>query len=72
MRSGLDFSRFGPDVLLEKIFLCNCCECWTVIFRQSGFSFFFLSQHVSLTYVPQVFGNVLLALILGLCFRKKT
>ena len=51
MRLGPDFSRFGHDLLLEKIFLSlekpnagqNCFQ--TVAF----FSFTFFLQHVSLT-----------------------
>ena len=38
MRLGLGFSRFGHDVLLEKIFLVAWDK---IVFRQSRFFFYF-------------------------------
>ena len=36
MRLGQDFSRFGHDLLLEKIFLVTReTECWTKLFSDS-------------------------------------
>ena len=70
MRLVPDFSRFGQDLLLEKIFLATQeTECWTKLFSDSHdfFTFFFL-QHISLTLFhlcPGRFWKVLLALILG-------
>ena len=49
MRLGPDFSRFGHDLLLEKIFLVTReTECWTIF-------------HLC----PRRFWTVLLALIRG-------
>ena len=50
MRQGPDFSRFGHNRLLEKIFLvARGTECWTNLFSDShDFCTFFL-QHISLT-----------------------
>ena len=66
MHLGPDFSPFGHDLLLEKIFLVTReTECWTKLFSDSHN--FFL-QHVSLTLFhlcPRRFWKVLLALILG-------
>ena len=70
MHLGPDFSPFGHDLLLEKIFLVTReTECWTKLFSDSHdfFTFFFL-QHASLTLFhlcPRRFWKVLLALILG-------
>ena len=50
MRLGPDFSRFGHDLLLEKIFLVTReTECWTKLFSDSHDIFDFFLQHVSLT-----------------------
>ena len=59
MRLGPDFSRFGHNLLLEKIFLVNAGQnCYQTV------TIFFL-QPVSLTLFHQShagFGKVLLAL----------
>ena len=55
---GPDFSPFGHDLLLEKIFLVTReTECWTKLFSDSHNFFTFILQHVSLTLFlmsPQV------------------
>ena len=69
MHLGQDFSPFGQDLLLEKIFLVTReTECWTKLFSDSHDFFYFFLQHVSLTLFhlcPRMFWKVLLALILG-------
>ena len=69
MHLGPDFSPFGHDLLLEKIFLVTReTECWTKLFSDSHDFFTFFLQHVSLTLFqlcPRRFWKVLLALILG-------
>ena len=69
MHLGPDFSPFGHDILLEKIFLVTReTECWTKMFSDSHDFFTFFLQHVSLTLFylcPHRFLKVLLALILG-------
>ena len=70
MHLGPDFSPFGHDLLLEKIFLVTReTECWTKLFSDShDFFLIFFQQHVSLTLFllwPRRFWKVLLALILG-------
>ena len=66
---GPDFSSFGHDLLLEKVFLVmGETECWTKLFSDSHNFFTFFLQHVSLTLFhlcPHRFWKVLLALILG-------
>ena len=50
MRLGQDFSRFGHNLLLEKIFLVTSeTECWTKLFSDSHIFFTFFLRHVSLT-----------------------
>ena len=51
MHLGPDFSPFGHDLLLEKIFLVmRVTECWTKLFSDShDFFLLFFLQHVSLT-----------------------
>ena len=50
MHLGPDFSPFGNDFLLEKIFLVTReTECWTKLFSDSHDFFTFFLQHVSLT-----------------------
>ena len=70
MHLGPDFSPFGHDLLLEKIFLVRReTECGTKLFSDSHkFFLIFFLQHVSLTLFylcPRRFWKVLLALILG-------
>ena len=71
MHLGPDFSPFGHNLLLEKIFLVmreTECLLDKIVFRQSRFFFTFFLQHVSLTLFhlcPRRFWKVLLALILG-------
>ena len=69
MHLGPDFSPFGHNLLLEKIFLVTReTECWTKLFSDSHDFFTFFLQHVSLTLFylcPCRFRKVLLALILG-------
>ena len=71
MRFGQDFSRFGHDLLLEKIFhVTRETECWTKLFSDSHDIFDLFLQHVSLTLFhlhvcPRRFWKVLLALIRG-------
>ena len=69
MHLGPDFSPFGHDLLLEKIFLATReTECCTKLFSDSHDFFTFFLQHVSLTFFylcPRRFWKVLLALILG-------
>ena len=70
MHLGPDFSPFGHDILLEKIFLVTReTECWTKLFSDShDFFFTFFLHHVSLTLFylcPRRFLKVLLAPILG-------
>ena len=70
MHLGPDFSPFGHDLLLEKIFLVTReTECWTKLFSDShDFFYFFFLQHVSLTLFylcPRKLRKVLLALIFG-------
>ena len=65
MHLGQDFSTFGHNLLLEKIFLVTReTKCWTKLFSD-GHNFFL--QHVSLTlfYLCPRIWKVLLALILG-------
>ena len=67
---GPNFSPFGHDLLLEKIFLVTQeTECWTKLFSDShDFFFTFFLQHFSLTLFylcARRFWKVLLALILG-------
>ena len=69
MHLGPDFSPFGHNLLLEKIFLVTReTECWTKLFSDShNFFFTFFLHHVSLTLFhlcPGRFWKVLLALIL--------
>ena len=69
MHLGPDFSPFGQNLLLEKIFLVTQeTECWTKLLSDSHDFFYFFLQHVSLTLFhlcPRRFWKVLLALILG-------
>ena len=69
MHLGPDFSPFGHDLLLEKIFLVTQeTKCWTTLFSDSHNFFTFFLKHVSLTLFylrPCRFWKVLLALILG-------
>ena len=69
MHLGPDYSPFGHDLLLEKIFFVTQeTECWTKLFSDSHDFFTFFLQHVSLTLIhlcPHRFWKVLLALILG-------
>ena len=69
MHLGPDFSPFGHDLLLEKIFLVTReTECWTKLFSDSHNFFTFFLKHVYLTLFhlcPCRFWKVLLALILG-------
>ena len=69
MHLGPDFSPFGHDLLLEKIFLVTRdTECCTKLFSDSHNFFTLFLQHVSLTLFylcPRKFLKVLLALILG-------
>ena len=64
-----DFSPFGHNLLLEKIFLVmRETECWTKLFSDSHDFLTFFLQHVFLTLFhlcPRRFWKVLLALILG-------
>ena len=71
MHLGQDFSPFGHNLLLEKIFLVTReTKCWTKLFSD-GHNFFFFTfflQNVSLTLFylySRRFWKVLLALILG-------
>ena len=63
MHLGPDFSPFGHDLLLEKIFLVmRETECWTKLFSDSHDFFTFFLQHVSLTLFhlcPHRFWKVL-------------
>ena len=69
MRLGPDFSCFGHNLLIEKIFLVALeTKCWTKLFSDSYKLFYLFLQHVSLTLFhlcTRRFGKVLLALILG-------
>ena len=69
MHLGPDFSTFGHNLLLEKLFLVTReAECWTKLFSDSHDFFIFFLKHVSLTLFylcPGRFWKVLLALILG-------
>ena len=71
MRLGPDFSRFGHDFLLEKIFLsCENQMLDKIVFRQSQLFFNFFSTAcffdiISSTCMSRRFWKVLLALILG-------
>ena len=50
MHLGPDFSPFGNDLLIEKIFLVTReTKCWTRLFSDSHDFFTFFLQHVSLT-----------------------
>ena len=61
MHMGPDFSPFGHDLLLEKIFLVmRETKCWTKLFSDSHDFFTFFLQHVSLTLFylcPAGFGK---------------
>ena len=47
---GPDFSLFGHNLLLGKIFLvARETKCWTKLFSDSHKLFYFFLQHVSLT-----------------------
>ena len=69
MRLGPDFSRFGHEFLLEKIFLSREKPNAGQFFFSDSHDFFtYFLQHVSLTLFhlcPHRFWKVLLALILG-------
>ena len=69
MHLGPDFSPFGHDLLLEKIFLVTGeTKCWTIFFSDSHNCFILFPKHVSLTLFylcSRRFWKILLALILG-------
>ena len=70
MHLGPDFSPFGHDLLLEKIFYCHARNRMLdkIVFRQSRFFLLFFLQHVSLTLFhlcPRRLWKALSALILG-------
>ena len=78
MRLGPDFSRFGHDLLLEKIFLVmQETECWTKLFETvTFFLLFFYSTFLwhYFIYVPAGFGKYFyywsLVVLQRVVFRK--
>ena len=74
MHLGPDFSPFGHNLLLEKIFLVTReTECWTKLFSDSHDFFTFFLQHV-LPMSPQVLESTFSTdpwwSLKELCFRK--
>ena len=79
MRLGPDFSRFGHDLLLEKIFLVTReTECWTNLLSDSHDFFYFFSTACLFDIIssmsPQVLESTFSAdpwwYFKELCFRK--
>ena len=79
MHLGPDFSPFGHNLLLEKIFLVTReIECWTKLFSDSHIFFYFFSTacffDIILPMSPQdlesTFSTDPWWSFKGLCFRK--
>ena len=60
MHLGPNFSPFGHDLLLEKIFLITReTECWTKLFSDSHDFFYFFSTACFFDLCPRRFWKVL-------------